>query len=106
MQDQANLFRETWSVYQDIDNSQLPLGPRRGDLRAAISPFLANNTVGALLPDPICFPSAKLELSSCDMYSVSRILFGNMWDPSGIFSPINLEGSIFGCGTTGCSVYM
>ena len=45
-QDQSDLFREKWSVFEDIDSSTLPLGPRKGDLRAAIAPFIANKTVG------------------------------------------------------------
>ena len=45
-QDQARLNRETWAIFQDISKSELPLGPRPGDLRAAVAPFLANDSTG------------------------------------------------------------
>ena len=52
VQDQARLNRETWAIFEDISKSVLPLGPRPGDLRAAIAPFLANESTGkkTLLP--------------------------------------------------------
>lgn len=45
--------RERWIVFDDIAKSNLPLGPQPGDLRAAIAPFLANDTVGMLLQQHI-----------------------------------------------------
>lgn len=48
LQDKAEAFRETWAVYEDIQDAKLLHGPRRGDLRAAMAPFLANDTVGEL----------------------------------------------------------
>ena len=49
MQEQARLNRERWAVSKDIAKSKLPLGPHSGDLRAALAPFLANETVGTIL---------------------------------------------------------
>lgn len=44
--DGAGKFKETWRTFQDIGDSELALGPRSGDLRAAIAPFVANLTAG------------------------------------------------------------
>ena len=45
-QESAKLYRETWEVYEDNENSELVLGPRLGDLRASLAPFLANASAG------------------------------------------------------------
>ena len=42
VQEKAEYFGETWDVYADIDEAKLLHGPRRGDLRFALAPFLAN----------------------------------------------------------------
>lgn len=44
--DGTGRHREIWRAFKDIGNSDLALGPRSGDLRAAMAPFIANNTVG------------------------------------------------------------
>ena len=50
MQERAGLSREKWAIYKDIAKSKLPLGPHSGDLRAAVAPFLANESVGGTFP--------------------------------------------------------
>ena len=37
--------RETWDVYTDIQKSEELIGPRAGDLRAGLGPFIANKTL-------------------------------------------------------------
>ena len=45
MQAKAKTNRETWDVYTDIQKSEELIGPRAGDLRAGLGPFIANKTL-------------------------------------------------------------
>ena len=38
------MHRETWGTFDDNKPSDLDVGARQGDLRAAMAPFLANIT--------------------------------------------------------------
>ena len=50
LQESVHVHRERWGVFDDDTHSSLVVGPRNGDLRAAVAPFVANKSIGASCP--------------------------------------------------------
>ena len=52
-QERFRIHQETWKAFHDNTASPLDIGARQGDLRAAMAPFLANQTFGACPSFPV-----------------------------------------------------
>ncbi|KAK9816501.1 hypothetical protein WJX72_001161 [[Myrmecia] bisecta] len=91
LMDKARLHRETWSTYRDIETPGLTIGPRSGDLRAAMVPFVANFTFGAnsykwMLygdDDTVFFIDNILAVLNTMDHTVPYLISDALWFPEG-----------------------